>query len=110
MKKKSNDIVIGRKNFILKQVNINEHYTVFAKPLGRGSYGAVHVCTHILTKQTRAVKIISKSKVANLEAFINEVDILRSVVKRRITILSGSSKYHKAVRVVREQTTYLSHN
>ena len=80
MKKKEADFIIGKKALIQKQDNINEHYSVSAKPLGRGSYGAVHACVHKITKQARAVKIVPKFKMQNVAGFINEIELLRLVV------------------------------
>ena len=77
---KKDDITIDRKQLIRKQENINETYTVSPKPLGRGSYGAVHACVHKTTKVMRAVKIISKLKLANVSAFANEIEIMRMLV------------------------------
>jgi len=95
---KDSDILIGRKALIRKNENINENYMVSAKPIGKGSYGAVHACVHKITKQTRAVKIISKYKMTNVDAFLNEIELLRLVVFYFIfELYKGSPKYNKTV-------------
>ena len=73
-------IKLDRKSFIRKSDNINNSYDVDKKPLASGSYGAVHKCKHKITKEERAVKIIPKFKMDNLESFLSEVEMLRLVV------------------------------
>ena len=69
------DILIHKENIIShKTSNISKEYT-FGKTLGTGSFGQVRLAIHKATKQTRAVKIIPKSKV-DLKLLINEVNIL----------------------------------
>jgi hypothetical protein len=81
MKKKAEQsIKLERKQFIRKSANIEETYNVNKKPLANGSYGAVHICNHKLTKEARAVKIIPKFKMTNVESFLNEVDIMKNLV------------------------------
>ena len=73
-------IKLERKQFIRKSGTIDESYNVTKKPLANGSYGAVHLCNHKITKETRAVKIIPKYKMTNVESFLNEVDIMKLLV------------------------------
>lgn len=73
------DIKLKRKDFIKKADSIKDYYDVDTKPLASGSYGAVHICTQKETKAKRAVKIIPKYKLNNLESFLNEVELLRMV-------------------------------
>ena len=62
-----------------KSENIKDFYDINTKPLASGSYGAVHVCMQKETKAKRAVKIIPKFKLSNLENFLTEVELLRLV-------------------------------
>jgi serine/threonine protein kinase len=48
--------------------------------LGSGTYGAVFVATHKVTKEPRAIKAIAKSKVKNPETFKNEIEIMKKLV------------------------------
>ena len=57
-----------------KSSNISKEYTL-GKTIGKGAYGQVRLAIHKATKQTRAVKILPKSKI-NLEELMNEVNIL----------------------------------
>ena len=69
------DILIHKENIIShKTSNISKEYT-FGKTVGTGSFGQVRLAIHKATKQTRAVKILPKSKV-DLKLLINEVNIL----------------------------------
>ena len=57
-----------------KSTNITKEYTL-GKTIGKGAYGQVRLAVHKATKQTRAVKILPKSKI-DLPALMNEVNIL----------------------------------
>ena len=71
----TNDLLIRKENLIThKTSNISKEYT-FGKTIGTGSFGQVRLAIHKPTKQTRAVKIIPKSKV-DTEILMNEVNIL----------------------------------
>lgn len=77
---KKEDVLLSRKDFIRKLENIKDSYEVNSKPLATGSYGAVHLGVHKITKEKRAVKIIPKYKMASVENFLNEIDLMRLVV------------------------------
>ena len=80
MKKESDkDVLLKRKAFIRKSDRIREFYDITPKPLAAGSYGAVHLCTHKVTKENRAVKIVPKYKMTNVDNFLNEVELMRLV-------------------------------
>ena len=83
MKKGSQDhqqeIRLTRKLFIRKSDNIKDFYDIEIKPMASGSYGAVHIATQKSTKEKRAAKIIPKYKLANIENFLSEVELLRLV-------------------------------
>lgn len=73
---------ISRKWFIqAKKDSIESIYSF--KPdkdmLGSGTYGAVFVATHKVTKEPRAIKAIAKSKVKNPETFKNEIEIMKKL-------------------------------
>jgi len=81
MKKPANQAIkLERKAFIRKSDDIKSSYSVEKKPLATGSYGAVHLCTHKLTKEQRAVKVIPKFKMTNVESFLNEVEVMKLLV------------------------------
>ena len=44
--------------------------------LGSGSYGVVHKGTHKITGYERAIKVIPRSKIKNMDRFKTEVKIL----------------------------------
>lgn len=58
---------------------ISNVYKIDQKVLGQGTYGTVRKCTHLLTKQKRACKTISRMKIKNWERFKNEVKILQTL-------------------------------
>ncbi len=77
--RRSEDILLKRKAFIRKADNIRDFYDVVPKAMASGSYGAVHLCTQKITKERRAVKIIPKYKMASVENFLNEIELMRLV-------------------------------
>lgn len=57
---------------------IEQFYDInLKKVIGSGTYGSVVKATLKGTKNTRAVKVIPKSKVKNPDRFKKEIDILR---------------------------------
>jgi len=75
-----NAMKLDRKAFIKKSISIDSAYTLEKKPLASGAYGSVHVGTHKVTKVKRAVKIIPKFKIPNVDDLKNEVEMLKLVV------------------------------
>ena len=73
------NIVLNKQAFVFKKANILDYYTFEGEPIGNGSYGVVRKACHKITKQKRAVKVIPKSKVVNVDKFLTEVNILRKV-------------------------------
>ena len=75
MTEEQGDILIHKENLISrKTTNISKEYT-FGKVIGTGTFGQVRLAKHKPTKQTRAVKIMQKSKV-DLKILMNEINIL----------------------------------
>jgi calcium-dependent protein kinase len=62
--------LIKKQTFIKKnESRVEEVYRISKKPLGTGAYGVVSKCTHLTTKQERAVKKVPKKKIKNMERF-----------------------------------------
>ena len=80
MDKKHGMIKLDRKNFIKKMEKFTEFYEINPKPIGRGTYGEVYLCRHRITKDIRAVKIIRKISMANVENFLIEIECLKTLV------------------------------
>ena len=79
----SNDILFSKENIIShKTTNISKEYT-FGKVIGTGTFGQVRLAIHKPTKQTRAVKIIQKSKV-DINVLLNEINILSKLTHPNI--------------------------
>ena len=80
---KQNDILIHKENVIShKTSNISKEYT-FGKTIGEGAFGKVRLAVHKATKQTRAVKILQKSKI-DMKDLLNEIDILSKLTHPNI--------------------------
>lgn len=56
--------------------DVNHYYEIIHTELGKGSYGTVQLGRLKGTKVQRAIKIIDKSKVSNVERFRLEVEIM----------------------------------
>lgn len=68
--KKGSDFLIKKQTFIKKNdAKITDVYRISKKPLGTGAYGVVSKCTHLTTKQERAVKKVPKKKIKNMDRF-----------------------------------------
>ena len=59
---------------------IEDYYEMSDKVLGKGTYGTVYLAKVKGSNTTRAVKVIQKDKVNNVERFKCEVDIMKSLV------------------------------
>ena len=71
------EILLKRKWFIgSKLYNINNDY-ILGEEIGRGAHGKVYKSTQRETLQTRAIKVIQKSSVAEYETFVAEISILK---------------------------------
>lgn len=57
---------------------------IILQVLGSGSYGTVFSIRMKNADITRAVKMIPKSRIYNREEFLNEVNILKTLVKKLI--------------------------
>jgi len=68
---KKRTIVIKKENMIvLNNAKFKDLYKKQKEPLGSGGFGVVYKCRHRDTKQTRAVKVIAKKKIKNMDTFL----------------------------------------
>lgn len=64
---------------VQNQSKFKDLYKKQKEPLGSGGFGVVYKCRHRDTKQTRAVKVIPKKKIKNMETFLQEVEIMKKL-------------------------------
>jgi calcium-dependent protein kinase len=69
--------------FPLNPAKITQEYRILPTVLGKGAFGVVHKCIHLITGQERAIKIIMKEdfgydKQKSLQ-FIKEIEIMKSL-------------------------------
>ena len=77
---KKRSFVIKKENMIVQNTNkFKDLYKKQKEPLGSGGFGVVYKCRHRDTKQTRAVKVISKKKIKNMDTFLQEVEIMKKL-------------------------------
>lgn len=79
----SADVVIKKHEFMKssKGESITKYYNFDKdKIVGSGGYGSVVVGTHKDTNEKRAIKIIKKSTVSHSSDFVNEIEIMKSLV------------------------------
>lgn len=73
-------VLIQKSTMILKnEKKITEVYDMEESKLGSGSYGTVHKAIHRVTGNERAIKVIPKEKIKNMERFKTEVKILQTL-------------------------------
>ena len=69
--------LIKKSTMILKNnKKIEDVYNIEKKAIGTGGFGVVSKCFHKDIKQERAVKIVSKKKIKNMQKFQQEIIIL----------------------------------
>lgn len=61
--------------------DIHDHYIIYEKPLGKGTYGTVHEGVHKVTKKSSAIKVLKKDRFKN--------DKLREKVRREIDLMKA---------------------
>ncbi len=64
--------------------NIKEIYH-FKEKLANGGFGVVYLAEHRQTKDLFAVKAIQKKKVKDYATFVNEINILKVLVRLKTT-------------------------
>ena len=93
MEKGQNEVTIKKETMIKKNIHdIKEVYEMDSavssflgdqiQKLGSGSYGVVHKAIHRTTRQERAIKVIAKSKIKNMDRFRTEVKIMQKLVNK----------------------------
>ncbi len=69
--------------FPLNPSKITNEYRISSIVLGKGAFGVVRKCVHIITGQERAIKIIVKEDLAKKKAqsklYISEIEIMKSL-------------------------------
>eukprot|EP00918_Siedleckia_nematoides_P051818 GHVU01113367.1.p1 GENE.GHVU01113367.1~~GHVU01113367.1.p1 ORF type:complete len:127 (-),score=16.77 GHVU01113367.1:727-1107(-) len=79
--------MFSRANFIAQHGgNLKDFYELEDRSLGKGTYGFVVPGVHKATRKVRAVKVIGKKKVKNVERFRKEIEIMKSIVREYIII------------------------
>ena len=74
-------IHIIKKETMIKQNQqaFKEVYKQQKEPLGSGGFGTVYKCRHRQSQQTRAVKVVPKKKIKNMQTFLQEIEILKKL-------------------------------
>ena len=85
--------------------NINDYYEMSNNELGKGSYGRVQLAKLKGTSVKRAIKIIEKAKVSNVERFKLEVEIMMKLDHPNILRLIDYFEDPKYVYLVLELCT-----
>jgi calcium-dependent protein kinase len=99
----SNNAGFTRGNFILDNAQpLNSQYEVEMSKLGQGSYGSVTKCTNKSTKAVRACKTIPKSRLKSLDAFKQEVNIMKATDHPNIIRLFETYEDHRNVYLIME--------
>jgi serine/threonine protein kinase len=67
---------IKQKHFNL----ISDDYEILSQ-VGKGAFGVVKKVKHKLTQQLRAMKIVPRKSIQDDQIYLNEIEILKSLVK-----------------------------
>lgn len=70
---------VNKSWFVSSGANIKDRYELDTRTVGEGTYGKVVKGKLKGGKETRAIKIIPKSKVRNPERFATEINILKTL-------------------------------
>ena len=71
------NIVFSKSSFIKKKDNINDRYMIELSQLGSGGYGTVLKAKDKITNEQRAIKIIPKIKINDLDKFMKEIEVMK---------------------------------
>ena len=77
--KESENLSFNKQNLISLTEGVMTTKYEITKKLGKGAYGKVLEVKNKITKELRACKQLSKSKISNLEKFQKEISILKKV-------------------------------
>lgn len=81
MEGKQPDVVFKPKDFVKRTTgNLKDHYKI-GKMLGSGAFGEVHIASHKASGEERAVKVLRKSRMDDVEKkmLFNEIRNLRMI-------------------------------
>lgn len=69
-------------NFI-KQKNFKDFLDEYQiiNQLGKGAFGVVKMVKHLSTQQIRAMKIVTRKSIKDDQAYMNEIEILKKLVR-----------------------------
>lgn len=97
------EFIIRKEHFITNQQgDIHDHYEFSSKPLGEGAFGVVYLGTDKETGAKRAIKVIEKAKIKNIQRFHNEVNALKTLDHPHIIKLFEIYKDEDNVYLVQE--------
>jgi calcium-dependent protein kinase len=97
------EFIIRKEHFITNQQgDIYDHYEFSSKPLGEGAFGVVYLGTDKETGAKRAIKVIEKAKIKNIQRFHNEVNALKTLDHPHIIKLFEIYKDEDNVYLVQE--------
>jgi len=71
------DTISGSQFILSNPGKVHDVYGMEEKKIGEGTYGSVVRGTHRVTKKVRAVKIISKGQMKNVEKFKREIELMK---------------------------------
>ena len=75
-------MVLHKQAFIKKGAQFKDEYDVDTGPvLWRGEIGYIARCRHKVTQTLRAVRVIMKHKLPDLERFVREIQKLKEFVR-----------------------------
>lgn len=100
------NLLLNKEHFISdKTGDIHNYYELSSKPLGEGAFGVVFLGTEKETGNQRAIKVIKKDKIKNLQRFQNEILALKTLDHPHIIKLFETFQDDQSIYLVQELCT-----
>jgi len=96
------DVLYTSQFILANPAKVHEVYIMEDKKIGEGTYGSVVKGTHQVTKKVRAIKIISKGQMKNIDRFRREIELMKMMDHPNIIKLYESFEDHRNIYLVME--------
>jgi len=99
------DVLYTSQFILANPAKVHEVYIMEDKKIGEGTYGSVVKGTHQVTKKVRAIKIISKGQMKNIDRFRREIELMKMMDHPNIIKLFETFEDNRCVFLAMELCT-----